>query len=206
MKSIERYLASIPSFNEEKKPFIEQIEEITERMESVESQIEELEAELNDLNGDKEAPEKEIERIEKRQYEAYVESLSDPKNVIVKRISESSLTGLKLDYSSSDNTVIVVAKLNLFIIKFSFPKSATTLEQYGPIYISLVPKQKTLPTQMKKAIKLLKQCGVLNGLKRTSGNSYLLPASLEKQPEIVLQRLSCLNSVAAELDSPASND
>ena len=209
MKSIERYLESISSYDEEKRPFIEQIEGIDAKIDSIESEIEELEAEISDLNDEKEASEKELEKVEKKRIAAYLESLSDPKaaiNRVSECIKDGALNCLKLDYKQSNPLVIVTAKFKFVSVTFSFPDSALSLEQYGLLYINVEPKQKTIPGQMKKTIKLLKQCGVLNGLKRTIGDSYLLLATLDNQPEIVIQRLSRLNNVAAELDSSMNSD
>ena len=206
MNSIERYLESISSFNDEKKPFVNQIEEIDEQIDSIESQIEELESELSDLEQEKEAPLGEIKRIEKKQLEAYLLSLSDPKEAIIKRVEEGKsnglLSSLSLVYPDSEPTIIVQALFKRITVSVTFPESANSFEQYGPLCLNVEPKESTQPWQVKKTLKLMKQHGFLNSLKRIGECSYLLPSALENQPEVVLQRLISLAGISEELDAP----
>ena len=208
MNSIERYLESISSFNDEKKPFMNKLEGIDEQIDSIESQIEELESELSDLEQEKEAPLGEIKRIEKKQLEAYLLSLSDPKEAIIKRVEEGKTNGLlsslSLVYPDSEPTIIVQTLFKRITVSVTFPESANSFEQYGPLCLNVEPKESTQPWQVKKTLKLMKQHGFLNSLKRIGECSYLLPSALENQPEVVLQRLLILAGISEELDAPMS--
>lgn len=206
MNSIDTYLKSISSFEEQKKPFSDQIEEIEDHISSIEIQMEELESELSELENEKESQEEELETINRLQKKAYVASLADPKAIILEELKNVQQKGifksLKFDFPESDSLVLVTIPFKRVDVSISFPELASALDQYGPLHLVIQPKESTQPWQMKKTIKLMKKYQFLGNLKRICDNKYLLPATLESQSSVVVERLSMLASFANELDGP----
>ena len=203
MTSIDNYLASLPEYEAIKVPFEEQIDELEARKAALEAEIEEIESEIADLE---EEMEKQVDPLVKQ---AYLKSLSDPRNVIVGALKEQAGKGvfgpLKIEFPSSDSEVIAFVPMKRITVYFSFPTMAESKEEYGQLHIGIAPKDNTQPWQIKLLLEILKKGFIANRrcLPWTSdGYMTMLPVPLDKMSEEISRRLSILASHADELDGP----